>query len=150
MGFEFSSLFSETFDCEYKPNENVPDGEGLQLKLNVDVLTYDFLKFSKTKFLEAKEQTKEKKQSEAAEKQINLITDEFEFMARTLGGQPGEDDKSKRVIVDWNMQIKGSKVEVSYDFFLKWGYTSLQSLFNFCVYEAGKPTKKNETPSASI
>lgn len=173
--FEFAELQNPAFPCEYKPNEKTPDGKGLQLELNLDVITLDYLEYTGRFIQSIQNAAKAVSPAKAAltdgaapadgattddnaevEKAVeetdfyNIAASQMRNQARILGGKPGDDNESDRVIRKWNLVKKGVPVPVSYETMISLGFKVLADLFNYCVYRAGQPTKKNEAQSDSI
>jgi hypothetical protein len=157
--FLYENLFGAGTEREFKPTPETPDGEGLPIVVNDDVITSEFLADCakqvgnvKTSAKLASASRKEQKNPDSSDT-LDMFADAQEkiaFMSRTLGGRPGEDDPTKRALKSWKMKRKdGSEVKVCYETFAAMPITLLSRLFNFCVYEAAEPTKKKKAQSVS-
>ena len=160
MGFEFANLGRPAVDAEFKPHDAIADGEGLMLKLNLDLLTMERLEEMETEFQkattvtepvsarpESEKSSEAEKSGEAENTDRKEITPEkisifyFEkanirFKARMLGGKPGEDNPEDRYIREWNMQAEGKPIAVAYEFFEKMPSNVLNRLYDFVTGEA--------------
>lgn len=149
MGFEFEKLRVLPVEAEFKPNEQIVDGEGLKLQLNLDLLTVGKMEEVEAEnrqrekdltVLEAKQKNKSKKKEESISA-FHFIKTDIRFKARQLGGKPGENNPADRYIADWDLVQNGAKVPVSYEIFEQMPLQLLNELYNFVVGEANSVKK---------
>lgn len=158
MGFEIAKLRRPPVSVEYKPTEDIKDGEGLQLKLNLDLLTMARLEEMEKEFettantvakvLKKNDEPESESETEETEKISIFHFDKanIRFKARMLGGEPGENNPDDRYIADWNVEADGKPVPVCYETFAAMPATVLKNLHDFVTGEASAPTKKSVTP----
>lgn len=165
-GFEFSGFRKPPVEREFLPHEDMKPGEGVMLKLNLDLLTLERMEQLETEFdgifettvakaLPEASKAKSKKLTVAGTKpepaaKISLFDYEkkmFKLRARMLAGRPGEDDPDTRIIQSWNVVADGKAVPVSFEAFLQMPSSGLRKLYEFCTGEANNPTKNEKKVS---
>ncbi len=174
--FELNDLKRPPVTVEYKPYDGIEDGEGLEMELNLDLMTIErmeeteaefeklFADLEKTKNGESatdkagendggdEENSEKESRKQSGKPKIGMFYFEknhIRFRARMLGGAPGDDDANKRYIRNWKMVNKGEAVPVCYETLARMEKTVLDALYDFVTGEASKPTKKSATPSVS-
>jgi hypothetical protein len=158
MGFDVSNL-TKPVACEFLP-PGCPKGQGLKLELNLNLISIEFMEKLESELNETV--VRAKKISEIEEKvlkgdesafkaeespQISFFfqqKEEIRFKARILGGEAGKRNDPNRIIVSWDLERKGKPVPVCQEEIIKLGKPMVDALFQFCMLEAGQPTKKNE------
>lgn len=164
MGFKFGNLRRPPVSVEYLPHESVKPGEGLQVELNLDLLTLELMESLDEEMqktiediqteLDGSDETPPVTDADAPAENKKPAATKFEmfhfekmnvrFKARMLGGNPGENNPDKRFVRGWNMtDDEGKEIPVSYEIFEAMPKTALDSFYNFVTAEAGKPTKKS-------
>ncbi len=169
----------DAFKTEFLPHEKVRKGQGLKLDLNRDVVSLDFINQTKSFVEnlvsdyeqavakspensgtgEPEEKSDEERRAEAEKSVSTSLNENLMVMeglaqairqyARILGGKPGEDIPSDRVIRSWDLVRGGKPVPVSYEELVTWKLSVLKKLFNFCVFEAQSVEKKKGKRSAN-
>jgi hypothetical protein len=139
---EFKDIFVETIEDEFRPNDAIPEGKGLKVRLNSNIITLDFLdKYKKT--LEEARNLIEKDEKEDEEIQtdwVDRISETMRTQAKFLAGGSADE----RMVAEWGLVKNGKKVPVNEKSMLALGFVGLDRFFNWCLYEAGKPTKKTD------
>lgn len=149
MAFDIKGVSRPTVTAEFKPHENIADGEGIQTELNLDWLTLDRMEESESEYLNLSEE--DLKQIEDGKlSTYHFMKRDIRYRSRVLGGKPGSNDPEDRVIRSWNVVRDGVPVPIQYETFLSLPYVMLANLFQFCAFDAGKPTKKKEDQSEDI
>lgn len=142
---KFSAMKRPPIKVEYCPHD-VPPGEGLKMSINLDLLTLEKMEELDSEFVNTMK-TAQAEQEGGGESFSPFVFDKanVKFKARSLGGNPGEDDPEKRLIRDWEMTDDDENpIPVSYEFLEKMAKPILDGLYNFITAEASKPTKKSE------
>ena len=150
---EFKDIFIETVEDEFRPNENIPEGKGLKVRLNSNLITLEFLDKYKQSLEEAQKlseqatvETGETEDKENIQTEwVDRIREQMKTQAKFLGGGSPEE----RMVAEWGLVKKGKKVPVNENSMLSLGFVGLDRFFNWCLYEAGKPTKKIDKESSS-
>lgn len=175
--FEISELKAPPFACEFKPHPNLKDGEGLQLKLNLDFLTIERIdalnkeienrvkSFLPSPDVDAKPDALAKKSKKNPATETALVAparpqglDSMYFLdkehirlrAIMLGGAPGNTDPEQRLIHSWDAVRGGSPVPVCFEVFAGMSKHMQQALYDFVTVEAQKPSKKKSPQFESI
>lgn len=172
MGFKFNNLLRPPVAVEFLPHENVSPGEGLEMEINLDLLTLEKMEELDEEFRRTVSDLKQSEQNPVVKTSISETAPDTEnaeiiqaaaesepeslslfhfdkanirFKARSLGGNPGEDNPAARFIRSWKMSdSEGNPIPVSYEFLVKFPKTVLDRLYDFVTNEASKPTKKND------
>lgn len=156
MGFQLGKLRRPAVRKEYIPHESVKEGEGLQVELNLDLLTLELMEqldaeIKKT-ISDIGEQSGETDSAEALAKfeMFHFEKMNIRFKAQMLGGKSGETDPDKRFVRSWDMVGEGDKpIPVSYEVFEAMPKPVLDKFYDWVTNEAAKVTKKNEPASSS-
>lgn len=165
-GFEFSAFRRPVVRVEYKPHPSVKDGEGVQLELNLDLVTLEVMEGIEEEFnrifadhQEPAERSGKRFRADVEVSdddndgvvddapRINLYSYEralFAMRATLLAGKPGSDDPNERFIYSWNVVKKGKPVPVSYETLVGMPATTVADLYNFVTSTANNPTDKEK------
>lgn len=153
MGFEFEKLRVPSVSVEFKPTDDLADGEGVLMEVNANLLNFTQMEeieedFNKT-FLDlqelaapVKKSGKKQKPEEPPTKPVEKIQMfvfekiNIKFRARMLGGKPGAKDDFDRLIKSWNVTQNGAPVPVCYETFLAMPQNALNALYDFVTNDA--------------
>ena len=144
--FEYSNLYTP-IEVEFLPHENITPGNGLQLSVNLDILTLDFLEATEKFFDEWEKEQTNLGNSEKAKNDPILQNIKFDirYKAMILGGRPNSVDVGKRVITNWSLQRNGMQVPVTFEELCKLSQPLLVALYDFCTNEVADVKKKKKT-----
>lgn len=152
MGFDIEN-FIKPVACEFLP-DGYKDGEGLQLELNLHLISIEFMEKLEAELNDTIQKAKQESETEnkviegEEDAQISFFfqqKEELKFKARILGGEAGKKNDPNRIIKSWNLMRKGKPVPVSQNEIIKLGRATVDALFNFCM-TAGQPKKTSAEP----
>jgi len=165
-GFEFNSFRRPSVKVEYKPHPSIKDGEGVQLDLNLDLLTLAAMETIEAEFASLFEQAENAPQEPASTAKrsrknasdVSLIKPAeftiyqfekaiFRLRACLLAGKPGENDPDKRFIRSWNVTRGGKKLPVAYESLISMPAKALNDLYLFVTGKANNPTDNEKKTS---
>ncbi len=172
-GFDFSGFASPPVEREFFPRDDMKPGEGVKIKINLDLLTLEKMEALEGEFNNIFQESavslkeaiappdvkgrKSTKMAVAGEKPLALPKIElfafekakFRFFAGALAGLPGSTDANDRLIHSWDVQKDGTPIPVTHEAFLQMPPHGLSRLYRFCVGEANNPTPSEKKPSGS-
>lgn len=163
-GFEFSGFRRPLIGVEYKPHPSVKDGEGVQLQLNLDLLTIErmeeieanfnevFSRFGASLADDAAEGSDQEEGLVKKDRRISLYSYEkalFNMRVSLLAGTKGNADPNARFIHSWNVVKDGKPLPVEFESFDGMSTTAVADLYNFVTTAANNPTESEKKASGT-
>jgi|GEM_PF-6916754 len=172
--FEFGGFRKPPIDVEYKPHDSVPEGQGVMMKLNLELLTLDRMEQIDAEFeatlksveQEIDETAKGKKlltegggakkpaRSDAGGNNVGIFAFDRALLRMKiimLAGAPGADQDKPfdRLIHSWNVVEGGAPVAITFENIARLPSAQIERLYAFATGEANKPTAKEKKRSGS-